>query len=98
MRSVLSTHDTWLRLGSSRSAVETQERPSHLVTVWRVPTVTSAKKDFQIRITKFGRYPHFQGMRAVNKALTAEGRSAVWVRSKTCFKVFLFINQGETFI
>ena len=68
------------------------------MTVWRGPTVTSAKKDFQIRITKFGRYPHFQGMRAVNEALTAEGRSAVWVRSKTCFKVFLFINQGETFI
>ena len=45
-----------------------------------------------------GTYPHFQGMRAANEALTAEGRSAVWVRSKTCFKVFLFINQGETFI
>ena len=62
------------------------------------PTVSCAKKDFQIRITKFGRYPHFQGMCAVNEALTAEGRSSVWVRSKTCFKVFLFINQGEIFI
>ena len=42
--------------------------------------------------------PYFQVMRAVNEALTAEGRSKVKVRSKTCFKVFLFINQGETFI
>ena len=62
------------------------------------PTVSCAKKDFRIRITKFGRYPHFQGMCAVNEAVTAEGRSAVWVRSKTSFKVFLFINQGEIFI
>ena len=62
------------------------------------PTVSCAKIDFQIKISKFGWCPHFQGMCAVNEAVSAEGRSAVWVRSKTSFKVFLFINQGETFI
>ena len=68
------------------------------VSILNTPNCQSRKNKCPNSDTQIWMVPYFQVMRAVNEALTAEGRSAVWVRSKTCFKVFLFINQGETFI